>query len=57
MDVKMGAIVMSFSLLEAIVFGKSMEYNGQEHHNIPKEACDSMLVSHEGATEGKVTFL
>ena len=53
----MGAIVMSFSVLEAIVLGKSMEYNRQEQHNIPKEACDSMLVSKAGATEGKVTFV
>ena len=48
------ATLISLSFLDAIVLVESSKDKRQGHHNIPKEACDSMLVSHAGATEGKV---
>ena len=57
MDVKIRAITLLLSLLELLVSVQTLEDSNAEYQNVLKEACDSMLVSHVGSTDGKARFL
>ena len=54
MDIRRVAIVLLLSMLEMLVLVQTLEAYSIEHK---KEACDSMLVSHAGTTEGKTIFV
>ena len=53
LDIKIIALLLS--MLEELVLVQAVEDYSVEHKN--KEACDSMLVSHAGTTEGKTIFV
>ena len=57
MDVKIRAIALLLSMFEMLVLVQTLEDDRVEIKNFFKEACDSMMVSHAGTTEGKTIFV
>ena len=56
MDITMRAIIMFLSMLKVLVWAHTLENSILQQQNLPKEDCDSMVVSPSETDEGMATF-